>query len=155
MDSQTLTTNDGTPIALDNDRPFFYHVSVTEDHCDTQGHVNNAVYIQWMDHAAYAHSSAVGYDWDRYQQLGDSFVVRRHEIEYLAPAFAGDKIVVATWPCVMKRFNATRRHQIVRPADGLTLARAHTQWIYVDQQTARPIRMPQEMIDAFDPRGDE
>jgi len=154
VDTPPLTTDAGDPIALDNDRSFFYHITVEPEHCDTQGHVNNAVYVQWMDKAAYAHSRDVGYDWDRYQQLGATFVVRRHEIEYLSPAFSGDTIVVATWPCVMKRFNATRRHQIIRPADGLTLARAHTQWIYVDQQTTRPRRMPQEMIDAFDPRGD-
>ena len=152
MEFQPLATDAGQPIPLDIDRPFHYPLTVSQEDCDAQNHVNNAVYIQWMDKAAYAHSSSVGYDWKRLQELCATFVVRRHEIDYLAPTFANDRLVVATWPCVMKRFNATRRHQIVRLSDGITVARAHTQWIYLDTKTGRPKRMPEEMILAFEPR---
>lgn len=136
-------------IAYDVANPFIYQLTAHGDDCDAQGHVNNAVYVRWMDEAAYAHSAALGYDWDRYKKLGASFVVRRHEVDYLSPAFANDQIVVATWPCVMEKFNATRRHQLVRKSDGVTLARAHTDWVYLDLETGRPQRIPQQMIDAF------
>jgi acyl-CoA thioester hydrolase len=150
---QPATTADGRALAFDVPDPFLYPVAVQPDDLDAQGHVNNAVYVRWMDRAAFAHSCAVGYDWVAYQELGAAFVVRRHEIDYLAPAYAHDRVVVATWPGKMVRFTAERSHQIVRVADGQTLARAHTVWVYLDSQTGRPKRMPADMIAAFRPRG--
>jgi len=145
----------GKPIALDVVDPFLYPLVADAGDIDAQGHVNNAVYIKWMDLAAFAHSAAVGYGWEAYQQLGATFVVRRHEVDYLASAFAGDRIVVATWPCEMERFTALRRHQIIRVADGTTLVRALTTWVYLDAKTGRPRRMPPEMIAKFEPRKSE
>ncbi len=152
MATLPLTTDAGATIELDDARPFLLNVAVESDDIDAQGHVNNAVYPRWMDAAAYAHSDSVGYDWDKYQSMGAAFVVRRHEIDYLSPAFADDRIVVATWPGGMRRFTALRYHQIVRLTDGQTLARAKTTWVYLDLETGRPRRMPDEMIAAFEPR---
>jgi acyl-CoA thioester hydrolase len=148
----TLHTDAGQPIAFDVVDPFLHHHTVGAADVDAMGHVNNAVYVAWMDRAAYAHSVHVGYDMAVYQKLGAAFVVRRHEIDYLAEGFEGDRVVVATWPCVMERFTATRRHQIVRISDGRTLVRAHTTWIFIDTATTRPRRMPAELIAAFNPR---
>lgn len=148
----SLQDDTGKPIALDQPDCFLHEITVRPEEIDGQGHVNNAVYIQWMDRAAFGHSCAVGYDWDAYQKLGASFVVRRHEVDYLAPALLGERIVDATWPGEMDRFTAIRRHQIVRRSDGVTLARAVTTWIYLDIQAGRPRRIPAEMIAAFRPR---
>lgn len=152
---QTLRTDAGVPIELDVVDAFLYPVEVGAGDIDGQGHVNNAIYVRWMDGAAMAHSCAVGYDREAYQRLGSSFVVRRHEIDYLASAYAGDRVVVATWPCAMERFTAYRRHQIVRLSDGATLVRALTTWIFRDRATGRPRRMPAELIAAFQPRPDD
>ncbi|MCC7192703.1 MAG: acyl-CoA thioesterase [Phycisphaeraceae bacterium] len=149
---QSLRDDAGRLISFDQPDCFVYETTVQPEAIDGQGHVNNAVYVQWMDRAAFAHSCAVGYDWAAYQQLGASFVVRRHEVEYLAPAFLGQKIVDATWPGEMDRFTAMRQHQIIRLNDGVTLARAVTTWIYLDLKTGRPRRIPAEMIAAFRPR---
>jgi acyl-CoA thioester hydrolase len=132
--------------------PYLHELAVTPADIDGQGHVNNAVYVRWMDAAAWAHSVAVGYDLARYEALGSAFVVRRHEIDYLQPVFANQRIIVATWPCSMVRFTAMRRHQIIRADDGVTAARALTQWVYVDRATGRPRRMERELIEAFGPR---
>ncbi len=145
----------GRPITLDVEAPFLFPLTAEASDIDPQNHVNNAAYIRWMDRAAFAHSSAVGYDWEAYQRLGASFVVRRHEVDYLASAFAGDRIVIATWPCEMERFTALRRHQIIRLSDGVTLVRALTTWVYLDIKTGRPRRMPEEMIAKFEPRKSE
>jgi acyl-CoA thioester hydrolase len=147
-----LTTDQGQPIALDQPDAFLYHLTAEPDDIDALGHVNNAVYVKWMERAAYAHSCAVGYDGAAYDRLGTTFVVRRHEIDYLAPAFAGDRIVDVTWPCEMERFTALRKHQIVRLSDGQILARALTTWIYLDANSGRPRRMSPEIIAAFRPR---
>jgi len=144
-----LRTISGQEIALDVPRPFLLPITVSDADLDGQGHVNNSVYVRWMDRAAYAHSAALGYDWARYQAMGASFVVRRHEIDYLAPTFAGESIVVATWPHAMERFTAGRSHQIVRLEDGRTVARAMTTWVFLDLATGRPRRMPEDLIRDF------
>lgn len=152
MSQPSLWTDAGEPIALDVADPFLYELTVTAADVDDLAHVNNAAYVKWMDRAAYAHSAALGYDRAAYDRLGAVFVVRRHEIDYLAPGFAGDRIVVATWPGRMQRVTATRRHQIIRRTDGLTLVRAVTTWVFIDSATGRPRRMPDDLIAAFRPR---
>lgn len=146
-------TSDHVPsLRLDIADPYLHALTVNDADIDGQGHVNNAVYVKWMDAAAWANSVAVGYDLEQYRALGSAFVVRRHEIDYLQPAYAGQKIIVATWPCEMVRFNAYRKHQIIRVNDGVTLARARTHWVYMDTATGRPRRMEPELVAAFRPR---
>lgn len=152
MAGHAYQTAEGRAIVFDDAAPYFVEHTVLAGEIDAQGHVNNAVYVSWMDRAAFAHSKAVGYDMEAYRRLGASFVVRRHEIEYFAPAYEGQCVVVATWPCSMERFTALRRHHIVRISDGVTLARARTTWVFVDTATGRPRRMPAELIAAFNPR---
>ena len=150
--SPVATTDAGEAIAFDVADPFIYEVTADDDDLDEQGHVNNAVFLRWMDHAAYAHSCDVGYDHDAYESLGATFIVGRHAIDYHHFAFAGDRILVATWPMRMSKATALRRHQIIRRADGITLARALTTWVFIDSETVRPRRMPEPLIRAFNPR---
>ena len=143
---------DSQPIAFDVADPFVIERTVVADDVDVLEHLNNAVVVQWMERAAYAHSCHVGYDQQAYEKLGATFVVRKHEIEYLVQAYEGDALLHATWPGSMERFTATRRHQIVRVSDGKTIVRAHTTWIFIDAKTSRPKRMPAQMIAALRPR---
>ncbi len=147
-----LLTDSGLPITFDIVDPYLHHYTVGPADVDAMRHVNNARYVAWMDRAAYAHSAHLGYDMAAYQKLNAAFVVRRHEIDYLAEAFEGERVVVATWPCMMERFTATRRHQIVRISDGTTLVRALTTWVFIDTATGRPRRMPADLIATFRPR---
>ena len=153
MEPPATSNDSGQKLQFDVPVAFLWKTTARESDIDAQGHVNNSVYVQWMDKAAYAHSQAVGYDWEMYQKIGSSFVVRRHEVDYLSPAFAGDAIIVATWPTEMERFTAMRQHQILRISDGKTLARAKTTWIFINSKTQRPQRMPPELIAAFKPCG--
>lgn len=120
---------------------------VTRDDLDAQGHVSNVRVVDWMNRAAIAHSEAVGLDLARYRRLGGTFVVRRHEIDYLAPAFEGDEVVAYTWAESCRRATAERRHE-VRRGDGRVLARGFNLWAWVDL-TGRPARMPAEVEAAF------
>ncbi|MCO5166722.1 MAG: acyl-CoA thioesterase [Planctomycetes bacterium] len=126
---------------------FTLRLRVTRDDLDAQGHVSNVRVVDWMNRAAIAHSEAVGLDLARYRQLGGTFVVRRHEIDYLAPAFEGDEVVACTWAISCRRATAERRHE-VRRADGRVLARGFNLWAWVDL-TGRPARMPAEVETAF------
>ncbi len=148
-----LVTDGGDPIIFEDARPYLHWPKLLPEDFDGQGHINNIVYVKWMNEGAYNHSVHLGYDWAKYQELGTSFVVRRHEVDYLVPALPGDKIVLATWPGKMEKFTAYRRYQIVRVNDGKTLARAVTQWVHVEIATGRPARMTAELIAKFEPRG--
>lgn len=64
-------------------------ITVTDQHLDSFGHVNNIVYLQWMQDVAWAHSAALGLDFIAYQKLDAAMVARHHEMTYLASCFTG------------------------------------------------------------------
>jgi len=128
----------------------FYHSHVVEAaEIDGLGHANNVVYIAWLQAAAVAHSAAQGWPGTRYHELGQGWVVRSHTIEYLLPAFAGDRVVVETWVATMKKVTSLRRYRIVRNGDAALLATAETNWAFVDFTTGKPVRIPPEVGGAF------
>ena len=109
-------------------RRFAAYFKVRHYEMDALGHVNNAVYLHYMEQAAIEHAAAFGYTMERLRELGGLFISRRHEIEYLWPATAGDVMQVVTWAVEMKGAQATREYAIYRhsapaeegiPADGL------------------------------------
>jgi acyl-CoA thioester hydrolase len=117
---------------------------------DEQGHVSNVTVLAWMNRAAIEHSNAVGLSLARYRALGGTFVVRRHELDYLAQAFLGDELVAYTWPITCRRATAERKHEVRRVADDRPIARGFNLWAWVDER-GRPSRMPPEVEAAFDP----
>jgi acyl-CoA thioester hydrolase len=76
---------------------------------------------------------------------GAAWVARSHQIEYLRPAFAGEALVVKTWIADMERVKSLRRYEFSRGAQ--LLARGATDWVFVDAETGRPKRIPDEMKD--------
>jgi acyl-CoA thioester hydrolase len=126
---------------------FEYLHTVGDDEIDEQGHANNVVYVAWMQAAALAHSAALGWTPQRYQQLGLGWVARRHTIEYLRPALAGDRIIVETCVADMKKVTSTRVYRILRGSE--LLAKAETTWAFVNYATGKPTRIPAEIAHAF------
>ena len=125
---------------------FTYTFSVPHSAIDEYGHVNNVIYVQWMQDAAIRHGRAV---------IGDKLAensgwfAREHRIEYLTPAYQGDEIEVRTWLVEIRRVRVKRKYEFVRKADGKVVARGETQWIYVDLTTGRPLLIPAEMLALF------
>ncbi len=103
-----------------------------------------------MIEAALAHSAAQGWPTDRYEQLGQVWVVRSHQIKYLTPAFLDDKVVVRTWVSGMKRASSVRQYKIVRAGDAACWPPPSTEWAYVDLASGTLKRIPPELIDAFE-----
>jgi len=122
---------------------------VREDEIDAQGHVNNLQYLEWMQTAAVAHSSAQGWPPERYLNSDAGWVVRSHHIEYRQPAFARERVVVVTWVSNFKRIRSLRKYKIIRPADDTVLAVASTDWVYVGFDRRMPRQIPEELIAAF------
>jgi acyl-CoA thioester hydrolase len=137
---------------------------------DALGHVNNAVYLHYLEQAAYEHSAAAGFSEAQTRALGGLWIVRTHQIEYLRPATAGDVLRVMTWAVAFKGARAWRDYVIHRhesdpnepqtlPADGFLaldatlpgepLVRARTLWVWADVASYRPRRIPAELYRAF------
>jgi acyl-CoA thioester hydrolase len=115
---------------------------------DELSHVSNIAYVGWIQDAAKAHSAAVGWGWEAYFALGAVFVVRRHEIEYLAPVREGERLRIATW---IAKWSAvtSERHTRIERQDGTVAVRAKTLWAMVDLATGRPTRIVREIRGAF------
>ncbi len=127
--------------------------TVADEEIDEQGHANNVVYVQWMQAAAIAHSATLGWTGQRYRQIGCGWVVRSHWIEYHCPAQRGEQILIRTWVAGMKKVTSVRRYRILRAADLALLAEAETNWAFIDYATGHPVRIPQEIIQAYPAAG--
>lgn len=131
--------------------PYVVRIKVSEADIDAQGHVSNVRVLDWANQAAIAHSAALGYDVPRYKEIRGIFVVRRHEIDYHAPAYLGEELELFTWPSTLERLSSKRRHVIRRKSDGALIAEVLNVWVYVDTETGRPKRIPPEVRATFDP----
>ncbi|NPU92488.1 MAG: acyl-CoA thioesterase [Gammaproteobacteria bacterium] len=137
-------------LAWDRLHPFILPIQVTSAHIDVMGHTNNVVYLEWLEKVAWAHSNSLGLDWDVYRKLNRALVARRHEIDYLAATFAGDALLLGTWIVDNDRkLSLTRRYQIIRPADGVTVLRGQTHWVCIELDSGKPRRMPPEFADGY------
>ncbi len=128
---------------------FTQSIVAAEQEIDEYGHVSNIAYVRWIQEVAKGHSHALGWDYPAYVRLGAVFVVRRHEVDYLAPAYAGDAVTLTTWIESWSAATCVRRTRITRASDGRELARAATTWALVSATTGRPTRIPPELRDAF------
>jgi acyl-CoA thioester hydrolase len=121
-----------------------FDIKVTDGVVDQNGHVNNVTYIQWLQDAAIRHAQASGC-MAATTAAGASWVVRTHFIEYLAPAFAGETLTVMTWVVNFQRVRSLRKYKIIRAADETVVARAETDWVFVNAKTGRPLKIPDEV----------
>lgn len=125
--------------------PYVLQITVEKRAIDAYGHVNNSEYLRWVERISWAHSEALGLDLARYRALDRAMVVHRHELDYLAPAFENDALVMATWIIECDgRVSLTRRFQLKRERDGKTLLNARTRYVCAALSSGRPQRLPEE-----------
>ncbi len=126
--------------------PFEMTVSVLPADIDEQNHVNNTVYLRWVQEVATAHWRAIA-SGEAQDDIG--WVVLRHEIDYKAPAAFGDQIMLRTWVGKATRVTFERFTEIRRNGDGQLLSKARTLWCPINAQTSRPARVPAEVRAQF------
>ena len=114
---------------------------------DDNGHVNNVTYVQWMQDIAVEHYSSIG--GIEAQGPDATWVVREHKIEYLLPAFEGEELEIRTWVENIRRVRSLRKYEFVRKADGKTLVRGETDWVFMDVKTGSPRAVPEEVAKIF------
>ena len=121
-------------------------VQVLPGDIDEQDHVNNTVYLRWVQEVATAHWRAVASP-EAQEAIG--WVVLRHEIDYKAPAAVGDEVVLRTWVGKASRLTFERFTEIRRSRDGRLLSEARTLWCPIDAQTGRPVRVSADVRAQF------
>ncbi len=109
-------------------------------------HVNNTVYLRWVQDVATSHWRAVA---AAEAQTAFVWVVLRHEIDYKAPGFLGDEVLLRTWVGEASRLTFERHTQIMRRHDEQLLAQARTLWCPISTTTGRPARVSEELRAQF------
>jgi acyl-CoA thioester hydrolase len=116
------------------------------EHIDELGHVNNAVWVQWIQQIAVAHWDSIA---DPAHKGAYFWVVVRHEIDYLRAAHEGNEISARTWVGDAPQGARFDRFVEFTGADRKTCVRCKTQWAIIDKGSGRPIRVPPEVVAPF------
>jgi acyl-CoA thioester hydrolase len=126
--------------------PFEKSITAGPGDIDELGHVNNAVWVRWIQEMATAHWYAVApaahvdvYIW----------VVIRHEIDYLRAVLPGETVTGRTWVGEAPKGARFDRHVEFTGADGKVRVKAKTTWAIIDKATGRPLRVPPQVAAPF------
>jgi acyl-CoA thioester hydrolase len=137
-------------VQFDHASPHVIGIAVGAADIDAYDHVNNAVYLTWLDRAAWSHSAALGMPLERCLAMRRGMAALRIEIDYLAAAMRAEALQVATWIARSDaRLRCERRFQVVRPADSRTLARAMIEYVCINLDSGHAARMPEAFVRAY------
>ncbi|MBM3982994.1 MAG: acyl-CoA thioesterase [Planctomycetes bacterium] len=125
---------------------FVLPVRVADADIDRQGHVNNVAFVRFVQDVAVAHWLAVA---PPDVQAAFTWVVRRHEIEYLRPAFAGEELLLRTWVGEPSGATWERFTEVARAGEDKPLVTARTVWALLDAATGRPRRVDLALVAHF------
>ena len=128
-------------------RPVFEHrITARPEHIDELGHVNNAVWVQWIQEVALAHWYSVA---DPAHQDDYIWVVVRHQIDYLRAVGVGETVTGRTWVGEAPKGARFDRLMEFLGDDGKVRVKARTTWAIIDKASGRPLRVPPEVIAPF------
>jgi acyl-CoA thioester hydrolase len=131
-------------------RPHVVSVEVVPADIDAYDHVNNSVYLAWLDRAAWSHSSALGVTLEQCVAMRRGMAAHRTHIDYLRAAVLGDRVLVGTWISASDgKLRVERRFQVRRDAGGESLARARTEYVCISLDSGRAVRMPELFSSAY------
>ena len=115
---------------------------------DQNGHVNNAVYLNYAEALTVEHAEASGYGRAWSEARGGGWVVRRHEVEYLRPARLGDQLELTVRVELVRGVRGVRRTTITRVGDPAPVAEVRSEWVWLRLADGRPARVPEELVRA-------
>lgn len=126
--------------------PFVTTITARPEHIDEMGHVNNAVWVQWLQEVATRHWQAVA---DPAHVDTYVWIVSRHEIDYRGNVQAGDVITARTWVGDAPRGARFDRFVEFSGPDGKLCVSAKSTWVIVERQSGRIGRIPPEVAAPF------
>ena len=121
---------------------FRLSIRVGKQHIDNLNHVNNVVYVSWVQDVADAHWKSAASEELRRQCR---WVVLRHLVDYLVPALEGDELQLVTWVDPSEGAKSVRHVSIQRSSDQKVLVHAQTTWCLLDPQSGRPKRVTRDI----------
>ena len=119
---------------------YINNITVKESEIDSLNHVNNVVYLQWINDVSALHWKMLSNDEINSKYI---WVAVRHEIDYIKPAFLNENITIKTWIATLKGVKSIRNVEIYRK-DQL-LAKSKTTWVLLDAKTQKITRIPKEI----------
>lgn len=125
---------------------FEIEITVKNDDIDILGHVNNVVYLQWVQKVAVEHWYSLATKWEKDNLL---WVVKRHEIDYKRSAIADDIIIAKTWVGNATDREFQRHTELIRKSDNKLLAKTLTFWCPIDYHSKKPVRVGKEVYSRF------
>ena len=125
---------------------FEYPITILQSDIDEQGHVNNIVYLKWVQDVAIAHWTSVA---NKEMQETNLWVVSRHEIDYLKSAYIHSKLIAKTWVTDPQGAKSERYVTIMDAETETIYAKIKTTWYLLDFKTKRPKRIDAEIVNAF------
>jgi acyl-CoA thioester hydrolase len=131
----------------ENTVSYQYSFKVEQEHIDELNHVNNVVYLQWVNNISEQHWNLLATEEIKHKYL---WVVLRHELDYLNQAFLGDEITLLTWVGESIGVKSVRHVQVYK---GKTiLLRARSTWCLLEQKTLRPTRIKEDILSLLRPK---
>ncbi|MBQ7620298.1 MAG: acyl-CoA thioesterase [Treponema sp.] len=112
--------------------------------CDSYGHVNNAVYVNYLEYGRMEYLNGIGFDYKGIVAAGYALYISHIDIHYKASSFLGDKLFIDVWPVDTGAVKGTLR-QVIRKQDGTVCVEADVTWATVNAQ-GRPTRLPKEYL---------
>ena len=125
------------------DNVYSHQIKITENDIDELGHVNNIVYVRWVQDASAAHWFHLVSEEVQQHYL---WVVLRHEIDYLTSALLQDEIIAYTWVGEHRGAKSERLVQICDAHTNKIFAQAKTTWCLLSSKDLRPVRIDKEMM---------
>ncbi len=142
-------TNSVLALPWDRPHPFTLDILVEASHMDRLGHTNNTHYVQWMQTISWQHVEQIGMGWELQEKEGRAMAIIRTEIDYIASAYSGDRLILGTWITESdERLQSARQFQLIRKDDQKTLMRATCRYACIDIRKGKPARMPPAFVQA-------
>ena len=130
--------------------PYILDLTVGDQDIDGMGHANNACYVIWCERCAWEHSRSLGLSVSDYHRLNRGVAIQRASYDYVAPAFAGERLRIGTWLTGCDgRLRLERRFQILRAADDSTVLRGQWALVGINVETGKPARLPPAFISVY------
>ena len=126
---------------------FQTNYSVEASHIDELNHVNNVVYLQWIQDIANLHWTQLkeGVDTAAY-----AWVVIRHEIDYAGQALLGDAIVAKTWVGKTGGIRSIRHVEFYK--ENKLIVKAQTTFCLVNSKNFKPTRITDQLLMMLAPK---
>ena len=132
--------------------PYLAEHRVLGEEIDEYQHVNNTIYLRWLDGIAWAHSARLGMPIERCLAMRRGMAVRHTRADYLQAAVVGDVLLLATWIVACdERLRCTRRFEILRAADGARVLEAEIDFFCLNLETGKPARFPPQFAACYAP----